>query len=671
MNVKLAKLFVEKGYLSLDNLKVAVEDQKNNNKSLGEILITRGFITESQLMDLTNIDNQFSSVDLTKIDIPDAVIKSIPKDTSVENNLIPFALDGTLLSIAMIDPTNLVLIDELRFLTGYNIKPYIAEFSNIKNALKKYYDIQYEEVVQKVQPEQKPEDKVEAVQKIESEQKPQDKVEAVQKIELEQKPQDKAGFSTEQAPQQDQDQFQFSNQVDSQASADPKEEIKQAFQQEQKPQISDNQEQEKTQSTPNEITDVFAKDDTDVSDIKEPPQSGIDDLSSQSSNDLFQSPGQETGDQKETGDQNIFQSPSQQPVVGFQVAGDSEAVQNSEPDFSAVKDSSEQQLNVFASNSSKESAEDLAGDKTIELSLEAEELPEEVIESKEITDVFSIPGQASKSAVEGSAVSAKTDDKPSQPSVSPQSSEQSKQTEDLFKIPEQDNAAISADQNLNAESDLRSLKEDSSYDNIESFNKSIDAEIESFDKNIDNKNGDQVSASSIDNEAVKADLKGLEPVESDLKEAEKPSENESVIPIREEHVKEAPSAAKPPPTVLVVDDSPTVQKIVSVTLSRHGYNVEVTSNAMQALAKLNDFIPDIIFLDINLPHMDGYQLCKIIKGNDLTKEVPVVMLSGKDGFFDKMRGKMVGATDYITKPFEPSTLVSAIKKQGITISGVI
>lgn len=92
---------------------------------------------------------------------------------------------------------------------------------------------------------------------------------------------------------------------------------------------------------------------------------------------------------------------------------------------------------------------------------------------------------------------------------------------------------------------------------------------------------------------------------------------------------------------------------------------------MQALAKLNDFIPDIIFLDINLPHMDGYQLCKIIKGNDLTKEIPVVMLSGKDGFFDKMRGKMVGATDYITKPFEPSTLVSAIKKQGITISGVI
>ena len=176
MNVKLAKLFVEKGYLSLDNLKAAVEEQKNNNRSLGEILITRGFISESQLVDLTNIDNQFSSVDLTKIDIPDAVIKSIPKDTAVENNLIPFGLDGTLLSIAMIDPSNIVLIDELRFLTGHNIKPFIAEFSNIKNALIKYYDIQSEEAVQKTEPQQKPEEKVEYVQEVQPQQKPEEKI---------------------------------------------------------------------------------------------------------------------------------------------------------------------------------------------------------------------------------------------------------------------------------------------------------------------------------------------------------------------------------------------------------------------------------------------------------------------------------------------------------------
>ncbi len=115
-------------------------------------------------------------------------------------------------------------------------------------------------------------------------------------------------------------------------------------------------------------------------------------------------------------------------------------------------------------------------------------------------------------------------------------------------------------------------------------------------------------------------------------------------------------------TILVVDDSPTIQKIVAITLERNGYQVVTASNATQALAKLNEVLPNLIFLDINLPHMDGYQVCKIIKANDLTKDIPVVMLSGKDGFFDKVRGRLAGATDYITKPFEPSTLIRAVEK---------
>jgi CheY-like chemotaxis protein len=114
--------------------------------------------------------------------------------------------------------------------------------------------------------------------------------------------------------------------------------------------------------------------------------------------------------------------------------------------------------------------------------------------------------------------------------------------------------------------------------------------------------------------------------------------------------------------VLVVDDSPTVRKIVAVTLERHGYRVMVASGGMEALGKINEALPDLMLLDISMPNMDGYQLCKIIKGNSLTKSVPIVMLSGKDGFFDKVRGKMSGATHYITKPFEPSALVDAVGK---------
>ena len=115
-------------------------------------------------------------------------------------------------------------------------------------------------------------------------------------------------------------------------------------------------------------------------------------------------------------------------------------------------------------------------------------------------------------------------------------------------------------------------------------------------------------------------------------------------------------------TILVVDDSPTVRKIVAVTLEREGYRVLTAAGGMEALARINEAMPDLMLLDISMPHMDGYQLCKLMKANSLTKSVPVVMLSGKDGFFDKVRGKMSGATHYITKPFEPATLIEAVQK---------
>ncbi|HZS49055.1 MAG TPA: response regulator [Blastocatellia bacterium] len=115
-------------------------------------------------------------------------------------------------------------------------------------------------------------------------------------------------------------------------------------------------------------------------------------------------------------------------------------------------------------------------------------------------------------------------------------------------------------------------------------------------------------------------------------------------------------------TILAVDDSPTVRKIVSMTLEKQGHRVISVADGVEALAKLNEMVPDLIFLDISMPHLDGYQICKIIKGKDGTKSVPIIMLSGKDGFIDKVRGRLSGATDYITKPFEPTALVEAVKK---------
>lgn len=114
--------------------------------------------------------------------------------------------------------------------------------------------------------------------------------------------------------------------------------------------------------------------------------------------------------------------------------------------------------------------------------------------------------------------------------------------------------------------------------------------------------------------------------------------------------------------ILAVDDSLTVRKIVSITLERLGYRVLTAADGMQALARLSEETPDLVLLDITMPRMDGYQVCKVIKQAPLTRSIPVVMLSGKDGFFDKVKGRLAGATDYITKPFREATLAEVVQK---------
>lgn len=116
------------------------------------------------------------------------------------------------------------------------------------------------------------------------------------------------------------------------------------------------------------------------------------------------------------------------------------------------------------------------------------------------------------------------------------------------------------------------------------------------------------------------------------------------------------------PVVLVVDDSPTIRKIVEIALKRQGIEVVSASSGVIALAAIANTPPQLILLDIMLPKVNGYQICQIIRRNPSYRHIPVVMLSGKDGVFDKVRGKLVGATEYITKPFEPRDLLRVVQK---------
>ena len=113
--------------------------------------------------------------------------------------------------------------------------------------------------------------------------------------------------------------------------------------------------------------------------------------------------------------------------------------------------------------------------------------------------------------------------------------------------------------------------------------------------------------------------------------------------------------------ILVVDDSATVRKLIAGKLEKCGHQVFCAADGIEAIEQLDNVVPDLILLDITMPRMDGYQVCKVIRGKASTKDVPVVMISGKDGFFDKVRGRMAGTTGYITKPFGPETLMKAVE----------
>ena len=103
--------------------------------------------------------------------------------------------------------------------------------------------------------------------------------------------------------------------------------------------------------------------------------------------------------------------------------------------------------------------------------------------------------------------------------------------------------------------------------------------------------------------------------------------------------------------VLVVDDSNTIRRSAEIFLKQGGHQVMLADDGFDALAKVNDYEPQLIFCDILMPKLDGYQTCAIIKRNPRFADTPVVMLSSKDGIFDKARGRMVGCQEYLTKPF--------------------
>lgn len=118
--------------------------------------------------------------------------------------------------------------------------------------------------------------------------------------------------------------------------------------------------------------------------------------------------------------------------------------------------------------------------------------------------------------------------------------------------------------------------------------------------------------------------------------------------------------------VLVIDDSNTIRRSAEIFLKQGGHEVLLSEDGFDALSKVNDHLPDLIFCDILMPRLDGYQTCAIIKRNAKFSNIPIVMLSSKDGVFDKARGKMAGSQDYLTKPFTKDQLLKTVQSYSVT-----
>ncbi len=144
-------------------------------------------------------------------------------------------------------------------------------------------------------------------------------------------------------------------------------------------------------------------------------------------------------------------------------------------------------------------------------------------------------------------------------------------------------------------------------------------------------------------QSVQETVTGIEPKREVVVQVEEPKESDQKL-------------------ILVVEDSSTTRKVIAITLCRRGYRVVEAADGLEALSKISEERPDLIMLDVILPKMDGYKILSIIKGNKEFKEIPVIMLTSKDGFINKMKGKMAGSSAYLTKPFDPDKMIVEIEK---------
>jgi CheY-like chemotaxis protein len=627
MNIHLAKILVKENIVSLDQVRAAFEEQRETGKGLGEVLVGLGYIDESQLVDFLSKEYGVPAVNLDEFEIEAVVLKLVPSKTVLEHGLIPIGRSGSTLVVAMSDPSNIIAVDDLRFATGFIIKPVVAPERAIKAAIGKYYGMdEVEEAKVKIDTYEEPviEDIIKELEDFKN---------SVQK--------DYGASSSRD------DEFEREwEKVESEANQD--EEVLTPSSAFSPGHEFDQQEYVVSESLEHKVfVNPFV---APSSSHNCPVAGGREEIISEKGQDEGLDPGgllsKEYEPQQQPEEESLEADRVEETLEPFVTESLPEVLESDQQEY-VVSESLEHKVfvNPFVAPSSSQNYE-VAGGR------------EEIISEKGQDEGLDPGGLLSKEyepqqqPEEESLEADQEEEVLKQTSLLSQGFESPQQLEDF-------NDDVGLELVQGEEASEQFVTSSSQQDEFTKQKGEVSPDV------AEENEGLKPSSLFSETNVSKASF-SLEPMEKEEKQQDTPA----VILLHREKNSPAPpelEEEKKPTfkqTILVIDDSPTIQKIVAITLERKGYQVVTAANAIQALAKLNEVVPNLIFLDINLPHMDGYQVCKIIKANDLTKDIPVVMLSGKDGFFDKVRGRIAGATDYITKPFGPSALIQAVEKYG-------
>lgn len=610
MRMHLAKLLVRGALVNLEQIREAMELQRDSGYELGEALVNLGYITEPQLIEFLGNEYGVPVMDIDDCDIEESVVNLIPKDIALEKFLVPIRVEGTDLTIALSDPSNILLLDDLGFITGKNIKPVVSSERSIKNKLSKYYGERESAGAlpdDEVSGESGNTDRTNEVYLFSD--KKSSPIDDVIK-EIDQYKRDQSSVNNFTGSEEE----LLNAGLDSGSVDFYVEPVKSEV-------IKENRE------GVNKPDDKFVFDFTDASD----GGSG---------------------------------SPAPDSGAGFSMSGDGSRAGSAHDEVlgmrAGAEESYSQDENGGISGKEIKRDDDSGNDRAENSSSQAENFFSQIkndieSESPDFTE-------ESDTGADGGGGIGFTPPPENGVISHKEFSPETSAAEEAVHAESEDRLDGYEEDGVEGQGGCSHEPEADENDRSPAVEFVEDREINS--NNEDNAGNavnyssarEHNSSNSTESRGTEEGLGGGHTVSG-----EEPSE---IAPIMNSAKSVEPETKGDDArrSILIVDVSPTVQKIMRITLERAGYRVSAAGDGMQALAKINEAIPDLIFVDIKLPHMDGYQLCKVVKSHGLTKDIPVVMLSGKLGVLDKMKVKMSGASDYITKPFGADSLVEAVEK---------